>query len=63
MFESDITIEAPSGVANAKSILEVTILGITNGTEITIEAEGCDEHRAVNVISKLLEEDFVKDNE
>lgn len=65
MFESDITIEAPLGVANAKSILEVTMLGMANDTEVIIKAEGDDEQEAVDAISKILqgyfEESLVED--
>lgn len=61
MFESDITIEAPLGVANAKSILEVTMLGMANNTEVIIKAEGSDEQKAVDTIAEILGGDFEED--
>ncbi len=44
--------------ANAKSILGILTLGVFNGMEITIKAEGEDEDAAVDALVTLVEENF-----
>ncbi len=44
--------------ANAKSILGILTLGVFNGMEITIKAEGGDEDAAVEALLTLVEENF-----
>ena len=44
--------------ANAKSILSVLTLGVFQGMEITITAEGEDEAEAVEALRTLVEDDF-----
>ena len=44
--------------ANAKSILGVLTLGVFQGMEITIKADGEDEEAAVEGLINLVEEDF-----
>jgi phosphocarrier protein HPr len=44
--------------ANAKSILGVLTLGVFQGMEITIHAEGEDEESAVDNLRKLVENNF-----
>jgi len=44
--------------ANAKSILSVLTLGVFQGMEITITAEGKDEAEAVEALRALVEDDF-----
>ncbi len=41
---------------NAKSILLVLTLGITQGTTVEIQAEGADEQKAVDALVAFLEE-------
>ena len=43
---------------NAKSILGVLTLGVFQGMEITIKAEGEDEVAAVDTLIALVEDDF-----
>lgn len=59
-FDSAITLirENKSVYADAKSILSVLSLAASNGTELTIEAEGPDEDAAFAAITKLFEEGF-----
>lgn len=47
--------------ANAKSILGVLTLGVFQGMEITIRAEGDDEEKAVNTLLALVENNFGED--
>lgn len=44
--------------ANAKSILGVLTLGVFQGMEITIRAEGDDEEQAVGALLALVEANF-----
>lgn len=60
-FESNITIETSSGTADAKSIMQVTMLGIEDGSEVIIIAEGCDAQEAVDAVAGIVEMDFEKD--
>ena len=56
-FGSDISIYTTQNVeakANAKSITSIFSLGITRGTEITIEVNGSDEIEAIEAIVALL---------
>lgn len=47
--------------ANAKSILGVLTLGVFQGMEITIRAEGEDEENAVAALLALVEKNFGED--
>jgi len=61
-FASDITLETVLGKVNTKSILEVCMLGITNGTDVIITADGPDEYEAVAVIAEIVGRDFEKNS-
>lgn len=56
-FQSDIEIEKQGKAADAKRIMRVMGLGVTQGTEVTIRCTGPDEEEA----AKKLEE-FFKEN-
>jgi phosphotransferase system HPr (HPr) family protein len=47
--------------ANAKSILGVLTLGVFQGMEITIKAEGQDEDKAVEALAALVKNNFGED--
>jgi phosphocarrier protein HPr len=47
--------------ANAKSILGVLTLGVFQGMEITIQAEGQDEEQAVETLVALVKNNFGED--
>lgn len=53
-FLSDITIEKDNKKVNAKSIMGVMALGVCQGDEIIIEANGEDEQKAVRSLEDLL---------
>lgn len=63
-YKSDISVSCPDSEskeirnANAKSILGILTLGVFQGTEITIKAEGEDECAAVDALVALVENDF-----
>ncbi|MBP7901240.1 MAG: HPr family phosphocarrier protein [Spirochaetes bacterium] len=47
--------------ANAKSIMSVLGLGISNGTKLLVRADGVNENEVVERICKLIETDFDKE--
>jgi phosphotransferase system HPr (HPr) family protein len=60
-FQSSITVENLSGnggPVDAKSILSVLTLGVNQGTEIEITAQGTDEQEAIQALKALVESDF-----
>lgn len=54
-FTSRIEIRKGGESANAKSLVSILSLGIDQGTEITLVAEGPDEDRAMEVLRELVE--------
>lgn len=57
-FASNISVANGESVANAKSILEVLMLGVDQGTEIVIRAEGEDSFVALEALRDLHARDF-----
>lgn len=57
-YKSSIWVEKDDRKVNAKSLLGVLSLGITQGLTITIIAEGSDEEEAVNDLVALVSSDF-----
>lgn len=59
-FESEIKIRRADNkvVADAKSILSVLTLAAAQGVEITIEAAGADEEKAIKEIEKIFTKGF-----
>lgn len=55
-FESEITVTANDKSASAKSLFKLQTLGIKQGTEIQISAEGADEIAAIEHLIKILPE-------
>ncbi len=53
-FNSHIYVECDSKRVNAKSIMGMMTLGLANGEEITVCADGSDEENAVANIEKYL---------
>lgn len=53
-FESNVSIEYNGKKANLKSIMGVMALGIMQGAEFTISADGSDEDDAVAAIEKVI---------
>ncbi len=57
-FKSNISVTKGDIVADAKSIMEVTMLGATAGEEVIIKAEGEDEQEAIEALAELIKSDF-----
>ncbi len=53
-YESTIYIQSGERKVNAKSIMGVMSLGLDNGEEMDVTAEGSDEEAAVDGIEKFL---------
>ena len=53
-FESEIHIASEERKVNAKSIMGMMALGLGNGEQVTVYANGEDEEKAVESISKYL---------
>jgi len=54
-FEADIKVITNDKSADAKSILEILTLGVMQGMEIIIQAEGADEVTAVKQLSDFIQ--------
>lgn len=55
-FSSEITLSYNSKSASAKSLFKLQTLGLTQGTIVTISAEGEDEQKAVEHLVKIMAE-------
>ena len=53
-FQSDVFVEHYGNKVNGKSLLKLLSIGIKNGSEITVYAEGADADQAVEVLGELL---------
>ena len=53
-FESTISVEVGDKSASAKSLFKLQTLGLTQGTEVNIKAEGADEQKAVEALIELM---------
>lgn len=60
-FSCDISVQNltdSSGISNAKSILSVLTLGVVQGHEIEITAEGEDAEAALSALELLIKDNF-----
>ncbi len=57
-YRSTISVKKDQRKVNAKSLLGVLSLGIIQGMEIELEAEGVDEDEAVEGLAGLIENGF-----
>lgn len=53
-YESSIYVEIDSKKVNAKSIMGMMTLGLDNGEEVTVTANGKDESEAMDGVEKYL---------
>ena len=60
-FESDVEVIRDGQRVDAKSILNVLTLGASQGTEITLQAQGVDAQEAVEALARLIESEFATD--
>ena len=63
LYESDITIYKGEKQSDAKNIIKVILLNVSQGDDITIVAEGTDEEAAIEDLSSLIDSNFEKVNE
>lgn len=56
-FESSIWLESDNRKMNAKSLLGIMSLGISNGAKVTLIASGSDAEAAVEALEQLLQRD------
>lgn len=54
-FESKVLIEAGDKKINAKSIMGMMSLGLKQGAEVVVSADGADETRAVEELTDYLQ--------
>ena len=57
-YNCGVWIEKGERRVNAKSLLGVLSLGVLQGTEINIIADGADEHEAIEAMVALVHSDF-----
>ena len=57
-FKSTVSIVHGTGVANAKSIINIMSLGLKKNEEIKIVTEGADEKEAMDALVSLVESKF-----
>ncbi len=57
-FKCDISVTFSGEKVNAKSILNILSLGVEQGDEVIIRAEGGDAQEAIETLTQLVEEDF-----
>ncbi len=57
-FEGNIVVTYGGKQANAKSILRVLALGVTQGSSITIRSDGEDAGQALDALATLIEGNF-----
>ena len=60
-FESTITLSDGKSSADAKSIMHLMMLAASQGTRITLSAEGSDSHQAIDAIRQLIQDRFGED--
>lgn len=56
-YASDIFVEKQGKAVNAKSIMGIMSLAISNGTEVVIKADGQDADQAVQKLAELIEQE------
>lgn len=57
-FQADIELKTATKSANGKSIMGVMMLAASQGTRLTLCADGADEHAAVQALSDLINNRF-----
>lgn len=62
LYESKISVYKGEKSADAKNIIKIILLNVSQGTEIRITADGPDENEALEDLISLIESDFEKCN-
>jgi phosphotransferase system HPr (HPr) family protein len=63
LHESNIYVYKGEKWADAKNIIKVILLNVSQGDEIRITAEGPDEEKVIEELQTLIDSDFQKVNE
>ncbi len=63
LYESKVTVWKGEKSADAKNIIKVILLNVSQDNEITIQADGSDEEAAVADLQSLIESNFEKVND
>lgn len=63
LYDSNITLHKGSKSADAKNIIKVILLNVSQNTEITIGAEGPDEEAALADLDRLVRSNFEQVND
>ncbi|RXT15368.1 phosphocarrier protein HPr [Ammoniphilus sp. CFH 90114] len=56
-FSSDIKLEYSGRVINLKSIMAIMSLGVGQGAEVKVTAEGSDEQEALSAITEIMKQE------
>ena len=59
-FESEVTLEYNGKSVNLKSIMGVMSLGVGQGAEVSIKAEGADAEEALKSLDEIMQESLAK---
>src|SRR3954451_5934018 len=62
-FESKIEIVRGSDRIEAKSIMDLLLLGAVKGTQLTLVAEGADAQQAIDALTQLVEHGFLDEDD
>ncbi|QTQ14042.1 HPr family phosphocarrier protein [Treponema parvum] len=54
-FQSDISIRKNEKTANAKSIIKLLRIGISQNDTVVLEADGADEEKAVQALAEFID--------
>lgn len=57
-FESDVKVIKDDLSIDGKSVLSILTLGATQGTQVTVQADGPDAEQAVETLANLLNSGF-----
>lgn len=63
LYESKVIVWKGEKSADAKNIIKVILLNVSQDNEITIQADGSDEEAAVADLQSLIESNFEKVND
>ncbi|WP_315451021.1 HPr family phosphocarrier protein [Treponema socranskii] len=55
-FQSDINIRKNEKTANAKSIIKLLRIGISQNDRVVLEADGADEEKAVQALTEFIDQ-------
>ena len=61
-FQSKIEIVRDDFRIEAKSIMNLLMLGATQGTQLTLEAEGDDAQAAIDALTEVVEKGFLEED-